>query len=67
MGGLSNHRIGERDIAGGIRTCANVPEMIVATADWSRLMAVTLQDNRLRARDIGAHEGRKSFAAALGC
>ncbi len=65
--GFTNNSIGERDIAGGMRTCAGAPEMIVATADWSRLQAVTLRGRTLAARDIGPHEGRESFAAALEC
>jgi hypothetical protein len=65
--GVSNHRIGERDIAGGIRDCGDGPEMIVASADWTRLLAVTLRDGELTARDIGDHEDRSSFANALSC
>lgn len=65
--GLTNHRIGERDIAGGLRDCGKGPEMIVANADWSRLMAVTLKDGTLTSRDIGPHKNRKSFARALTC
>lgn len=66
MAGVTNHRIGETDIAGGIRDCGAGPEMIVATADWSRLLAVSL-GSELTAQDIGPHTGRPSFAAALGC
>jgi hypothetical protein len=65
--GVTNHRIGERDIAGGIRDCGNGPEMITATADWSRIVAVRLVDGALEAQAIGPHEGRSSFAAALNC
>ncbi|WP_238935812.1 VCBS repeat-containing protein [Sulfitobacter mediterraneus] len=65
--GLTNHRIGETDIAGGIRTCAGTPEMIVATANWSWLIAVTFDGTQLQSRDIGPHKGRKSFRAALAC
>jgi hypothetical protein len=65
--GLTNHRIGETDIAGGIRSCDDRPEMIVATANWSRLMAVTFDGTQLQKRDIGPHKGRKSFRAALAC
>ncbi|MEM9967783.1 MAG: VCBS repeat-containing protein [Pseudomonadota bacterium] len=65
--GLTNHRIGETDIAGGLRTCMGTTEMIVATGDWSRLIAVRFQDERLVPRDIGAHKGRASFAAAMAC
>lgn len=65
--GLTNHRIGERDIAGGLRTCYDGPEMIVARADWARLVAVRFDGTRLAARDIGPHRDRTSFARALAC
>lgn len=65
--GLTNHRIGEPDIGGGIRDCGNGPEMITASADWSRVMATTLQGGRLVSRPIGAHRDRGSFAIALDC
>ncbi|QUJ77162.1 VCBS repeat-containing protein [Sulfitobacter albidus] len=65
--GLTNHRIGERDIAGGIRDCGQGPEMILATADWARLVAVTFDGTTTQARDIGRHRDRASFAAALAC
>lgn len=65
--GLTNHRIGERDIGGGLRDCGAGPEMIVASADWRHLMAVTFDGTSLTAREIGAHKNRASFAAALAC
>ena len=65
--GLTNHRIGERDIGGGIRDCGQGPEMITASADWSRVMATTLQNGQLETRDIGQHVDRSSFATALAC
>ena len=65
--GHTNHRIGERDIAGGIRDCGTGPELITARADWARLLATRLEDGRLLSRDIGAHSGRDSFTAALAC
>jgi hypothetical protein len=67
VSGLTNHRIGESDIAGGIRDCGKGPEMITATADWSRIVATRLVDGALEARAIGPHAGRGSFAAALSC
>ncbi len=65
--GLTNHRIGERDIGGGIRDCGAGPEMITASADWTRVMATTLSDGRLETRAIGPHRDRSSFVAALAC
>ncbi|MGB7241440.1 MAG: VCBS repeat-containing protein [Sulfitobacter sp.] len=67
LAGLTNHRIGERDIAGGIRNCSGTPEMIVATPDWTRLVAVTFRNGTLNARDIGPHQDRSSFRSALTC
>ena len=65
--GVTNHRIGEPDIAGGIRECGSGPEMIVADAGWRDLLAIRFEDGALTADRIGPHEGRKSFAEALAC
>lgn len=65
--GLTNHRIGERDIAGGIRDCGQGPELITANADWTQIIATQFMDGKLTAQAIGPHEGRASFAAALSC
>lgn len=71
MPGLTNHRIGEDHISGGIRNCGTGPEIITeiitANADWTRLIASTLSDERITSRDIGPHAGPASFAAALAC
>ncbi len=65
--GLTNHQIGQDFISGGIRNCGQGPEIITVNANWSRLMASTLNNNDLSTRDIGAHTGPSSFASALGC
>ncbi|MDA8586473.1 VCBS repeat-containing protein [Rhodobacteraceae bacterium] len=65
--GVTNHRIGERDIAGGIRDCGRGPEIIVASADWSRVLAVRFDGNEFSGTDLGAHRGRSSFASAMAC
>lgn len=65
--GFTNHRIGERDIAGGMRICAGAPQMIVATADWSRVAAITFGPEGFAHTDMGPHSGRGSFAAAMAC
>ena len=65
--GLTNHRIGETDIGGGIRDCGQGPEMITASADWTNVMATALRDGQLVTRQIGAHVDRSSFATALAC
>ena len=65
--GFTNHRIGETDIAGGLRSCAGGPEMVVATADWSALVAVRYRDGRFETSDIGSDTSRSGFARALAC
>jgi len=65
--GLTNHRIGERDIGGGVRSCDGVVEMITASADWSRIVATRFKEGRLTVRDLGPHKGRASLNAAVAC
>jgi hypothetical protein len=67
LAGYTNHRIGERDIAGGIRTCNGTPEMIVATADWSRLVAITFDGTEFQAQILGRDTSRPAFADAMAC
>lgn len=38
--GLTNHRIGEDFISGGVRDCGQGAELILASADWTRIMRV---------------------------
>ena len=65
--GLTNHRIGEDTISGGIRACAGRPEIITANANWTRLIASTLRNGKIETIDIGPHQGPASFRAALAC
>ena len=63
--GYSNHRIGWDYIAGGLRTCGARPEMILASGDWTRIVAVTF-DGTFAARDLGAY-GADRMAATMAC
>ncbi len=65
--GLSNHRIGEDFISGGIRDCGQGPEMITADAYWSKIMATTLRDGKLTAKAIGSYHGPESLERTLSC
>ncbi|SFR52910.1 FG-GAP repeat domain-containing protein [Litoreibacter janthinus] len=65
--GLTNHRIGENDIGGGLRDCDGGFEMITASADWSRVIATRFEGGRFIMRDLGPHQGRGSLNAALAC
>ncbi|MFT5785260.1 MAG: hypothetical protein ACI9KK_000606 [Ascidiaceihabitans sp.] len=65
--GFTNHRIGERDIAGGIRNCDGKPEIIVASADWTQLWAITFDDAKFDQRLLGHDTSRPAFAKAMAC
>lgn len=67
LGGVTNHRIGEEDIAGGVRDCGNGPEMLMASADWSKMLSVTFKDGTLETKEIGSDTTRPAFAKALTC
>ena len=62
---LSNHRIGESRIGGGIRDCGTGPEVITANGTWTRLMATRFEAGKLVSRDIGAFTG--DYSGALSC
>lgn len=65
--GLTNHRIGESDIGGGLRDCGEGPEMITASANWREVMATVLTPDGLETRAIGPHRGRADLNTALQC
>ena len=65
--GLTNHRIGWAFIAGGIRNCDKVPELITASGDWSDIIATTFENGRLAFRSIGRYSGPESLDAAVLC
>lgn len=64
---LTNHRIGWDHIPGGIRDCGDGPEIVVASRDWSRVMAVQFVNDRLESRVLGPASGPDSLNAALTC
>lgn len=65
--GVTNHRIGERDIAGGVRHCRGSPEMVLADASWSNLMALRFDGAAVSAEPLSQDTSRESFAAAMAC
>lgn len=65
--GLTNHRIGEDFITGGLRDCGSGPEMLTANAEWSRVMAARLlPSGDLTARAL-ARFSPQAMADALAC
>jgi len=67
MDGISNHRIGEDFISGGVRDCGDGPELVVADADWAWVLAARLTDTAFTARRVAPFEGPRTFEAALAC
>lgn len=65
--GLSNHRIGEAFISGGIRECKQNVEMITANDTWSKVMATYFDNGKLTTRILRNYTGQSSFDDALGC
>ncbi|MCU0910772.1 MAG: VCBS repeat-containing protein [Rhodobacteraceae bacterium] len=66
--GHTNHRIGDREILGGLRACPGTPpEIVTASPDWTRLMATRLEGGRLVTRDLGPNGGPGAVAQALAC
>lgn len=65
--GLTNHKIGEAFISGGVRRCGSEPEIITADANWTRIMASTFDGATVLSRVIGDFTGPASLSAALSC
>lgn len=65
--GVTNHRIGQDFISGGLRDCGKGPEMIVASGNWQEVLSITLRGGQLTPQNLGPFEGPASWAAALAC
>lgn len=66
LGGLTNHRIGQDWISGGVRDCGDGPEMLLARGNWAGMVAVQFVDG-FGVRDIGVDVSRSAFDRALAC
>ncbi|KAA9009812.1 FG-GAP repeat domain-containing protein [Histidinibacterium aquaticum] len=65
--GLTNHRFGEIEISGGLRDCGAGPEIVLASGDWSRVVAARVDREQITTRDLGPYRGPGDMAAALAC
>lgn len=66
VAGVTNHRIGEDFISGGLRTCAGGPELVLANADWSDVVAVRFGNSGPQVQVLGRFSA-SNLAAALVC
>jgi len=64
LDGVTNHRIGDPEISGGVRDCGAGPELVLLSADWTRVVAVRMPGPVLR--DLGPN-GPGAVARALDC
>lgn len=66
LGGLTNHRIGEDFITGGVRVCEGIPELVTADADWSDVMVTWAVEGALQTASLGPFSPA-AVEAALAC
>ena len=67
LDGVTNHRIGDEVIWGGIRDCGDGPEMILADSTFTEIVAVRLDGDRLAPRPLGLAATPGSFERAQSC
>ena len=67
LAGLTNHRIGDSVIRGGLRDCGTGPELRLADPGWTTAMRVVFRDGRLTAQPLGAISGPQGLDAAMAC
>jgi len=65
--GLTNHRIGQTSISGGIRDCGSGPEIVTADARWAQVMVTRLNGTGLVTNAIGPFTDADSLTDALTC
>lgn len=64
--GVTNHRIGDAFISGGVRHCGGAPELILVDASWDQILSVTLTDGKPSIRVVGPFDDA-AMANALRC
>lgn len=65
--GVTNHRYRAPEIEGGLRACGGRPELILADADWKRIVAVSVEQGQLVPRIVGPYTGAASLERARSC
>mgnify|MGYP003137450328 CR=1 FL=1 len=65
--GLTNHRIGDEVIWGGLRDCGQGPEIVLADAGFETLVAVGFKGPDLTTRRLGIEASAPGFDRAMSC
>ncbi|WP_121062147.1 FG-GAP repeat domain-containing protein [Chachezhania antarctica] len=63
--GVTNHRIGDPEIAGGLRTCGARPELVLLDSGWRNIVLVHLEGGRPVATAL--NHGPSQMDAVLAC
>lgn len=67
LDGISNHRIGDEFIIGGVRDCNSGPEIIVPNGDWRHVVRVIYADNLLTVDPTFQSVSVKAIDTILSC
>ncbi len=67
VSGVSNHRIGEAFISGGVRTCGAGPEMVLADARWDWVLVARMRADDITLERAEPFRGSASFERVLAC
>ena len=65
--GVTNHRIGDEVIWGGLRDCGQGPEIVLADAEFRSLVAVAFDGPELTTRPLGIEASSPGFDDAMSC
>jgi len=65
--GLTNHRIGDDFITGGVQRCGKETAMITLNSDWTRVMKTYFENDQLVSEDIGPYIASISTDPTLSC
>ena len=67
LDGVSNHRIGDNFITGGVHDCGNGPDIVMPSADWRQTMRINYKDGGLTAVSLGPNSDETAIHAELTC
>jgi hypothetical protein len=67
VSGLTNHRIGDSVISGGLRDCAGQASIVTASPDWSRVLATRFDGTTATTVDLGPNDTPNALRDALAC
>lgn len=61
--GLSDHRIGEEFMTSAVRRCGGRDQVVVASGDWSRIVAARIEGGAVVTEDLGPFTDRAGLEA----